>query len=317
MKFSPQKDLGSPVAAKEFLRRCWSGDGLAEIAALADVLEREDYHPEGNTRAHMELVMEQAFRMGLSEPERLACLLHDIGKGVTGADPQLIEKRSHKGHDDIGAEMMEGLFLREGLPKAMLGLCREVSRWHQRVHAIGAPRGAGLARMLDDLEADWAAERGAGADDSENFLDFADKLARVCETDARGRLGLENEPYPQARALRNMASARFEANSEEQRSERSAVSERIRKEKAREQARLSAENPEWSLERSWQAAEARIAEMQSAGALPLKPESLEARLERARDAAFLAEGECPDSRDGKAESRREAGARRPSGPSSR
>ncbi len=281
-----EADLETLEAALGYLEKCWAGEGLPEVRALEPVLEREDYHPEGSTRAHMALVMRQAFEMELDLPERLACLLHDLGKAVTWGDPSLREKRSHKGHDDIGAQLIGEVFRREGLPREMEGVCRLTARWHQRVHMIGDTGAAGLARLLRSLEMEWVVERDSGADNSASFEEFAGKLSRVCEADARGRLGLEALPYPQSLALRRMARCWAEESSQEAEGERSRISELIRSAKAQSKELASQRNPEWAEERCWQEAERAIEKRIENGELPRKPKSLEARLFEAKEGAF-------------------------------
>lgn len=158
---------------------------LPEVDRLYGVPQRADYHPEVDTGIHLELVLDQAARLGLSLPARFACLGHDLGKGTTPAD---ILPR-HLGHEGRSAQLLKPLCERLRVPVDCRELADLVAREHGNVHASLALDAAATVRLLDRCDAWRRPER-------------FDQALQACEADARGRLGLEDRPYPQADRLR-------------------------------------------------------------------------------------------------------------------
>jgi len=116
---------------------------------------------------------------------RFAALTHDLGKGTTPPS----DWPSHRGHEERGVDLIEGLCDRLKAPKAYRELARSVARYHLRCHRIGELRPATVLRMLEGLDA----------------FRRPDRLGQVilgCEADFRGRLGFETRPYPQGGLLR-------------------------------------------------------------------------------------------------------------------
>lgn len=172
--------LSSPTPER-LLSMAFDGVSLPDVAGLEGIPEPIAHHPEGTTGLHMRLVVEQAWRLTASPGARLAALMHDIGK----ADSP--DTASHNGHDRLGAGWMRTTFSKCALPMEHLSLCERTAALHQRIHGLSektSPQ-AGL-HLLEDLH-------GNLKDDA-----FAVDLAAACESDARGRLGLSERPYPQA-----------------------------------------------------------------------------------------------------------------------
>jgi tRNA nucleotidyltransferase (CCA-adding enzyme) len=123
--------------------------------------------------------------MDASLAVRFAVLAHDLGKART---PQ--EKwPAHHGHEHLGLEPIEALCARLKVPTQLRELALIVSKFHTHVHrALELKPGTAL-QLFEETDAFRRPER------------FAEFLT-ACECDARGRLGLEDRPYPQADSLR-------------------------------------------------------------------------------------------------------------------
>ena len=146
--------LRSARVSSEFM--AWVRRNVPEIAILKQSKERLEHHPEGDSWAHMELVMARAFEMPCSDAAKVAALFHDLGKTVTaGLLPHpktgaarrcssYVEKYSHLGHDEFGALMMAPVLSRyvdlEKNPE-LLALCEDVARYHIRSHKLCDAKG--------------------------------------------------------------------------------------------------------------------------------------------------------------------------------
>jgi hypothetical protein len=152
-----------PTALRAWFR---SQTVFAPLRALPGIAERLDYHPEGDAGVHLELCIEQAWKQCHSAEERVAVLLHDIGKSVTGralpnptdialTEPRLDEEgralAQHIGHDKIGAAMMPKAFETLNLPAAWLPLATAVALYHQRLHQIEAAGPKALIALVRDI----------------------------------------------------------------------------------------------------------------------------------------------------------------------
>ena len=181
-----------PSRMCEVLRDCGAMQVLLpEVAALWGVPQRADYHPEVDTGVHLMMVLDMAARLEAPLPVRWACLMHDLGKGTTPAD--ILPKH-------IGPEMRSGDLAKQ-VAQRLRGPteCREladvVAREHGNVHRSGEFNAAALVRLLERCDALRKPERFA-------------QILLACECDARGRLGLEESPYPQRpRLLAALAAA--------------------------------------------------------------------------------------------------------------
>jgi tRNA nucleotidyltransferase (CCA-adding enzyme) len=166
---------------------------LPELDRLWGVPQSAEHHPEVDTGVHVMLVLDLAARMGASLPVRFACLTHDLGKGTTPAD---VLPR-HIGHEERGVRLLKGLCQRLRVPVECKELADVVAREHGNIHRSANLNAAALVRLLERCDAIRKPAR------------FADVLL-ACECDARGRLGLQDAPYPQAArlslALRNALS---------------------------------------------------------------------------------------------------------------
>lgn len=175
----------SPATAIEVLRECGAlARILPEVNALFGVPQKVTYHPEIDTGRHLLMVLEMAARMQLDSPTRYACLVHDLGKALT---PQAYWP-GHAGHEKRGLAPVRAVNERLKVPKAHAKLALVVCEQHLNVHRAFELKPATVMKLIE------------AADGLRNPGRF-ERLLKACEADARGRLGHEDNDYPQARYL--------------------------------------------------------------------------------------------------------------------
>ncbi len=166
----------------EVLRACGALAALLpELAALFGVPQRRSHHPEIDTGIHTLMALEQAVREQAPLAVRWAVLLHDLGKGTTDAE----HWPRHPQHESRGVPLVEAVSRRLRVPVACRELAVLVCREHLLCHQSLQLRAGTVWRLLQRLDGLRRPER------LEAFL-------QACRCDARGRLGFENRPYPQA-----------------------------------------------------------------------------------------------------------------------
>ena len=158
---------------------------MPELAALAGVPQRADYHPEVDTLVHTLMSVDAAARMGFPLTVRVAALLHDLGKAATPHE----EWPSHRQHESRGLPLVQQFAARLRLPNAQRDLALAVTRDHLNVHRARELRPATLLELVERLN---AFKRG----------EFFDQALDACLCDARGRLGQEHCDYPAVPYLR-------------------------------------------------------------------------------------------------------------------
>ena len=180
-----------PSRMIEVLRDCGAlARLLPEVDALFGVPQRADYHPEIDTGVHLMMVLDMAERLGTALPVRFACLTHDLGKATTPAD---ILPR-HLGHEGRSVKLLGPLAARLRVPVECRELAELVAREHGNLHASASFGAEALVRLFDRCDAWRRPER-------------FEQALQACECDARGRLGFEERPYPQADRLRGALAA--------------------------------------------------------------------------------------------------------------
>src|SRR5699024_2409825 len=127
---------------------------------------------------------DQAAGMNASLPVRFAALVHDLGKGLTPAD----QLPRHVGHEKAGIEPIGAVCKRLRVSAECRDMALLVGEYHLHAHRALELRPATVVRLFERLDVFRRPERLAP------FL-------LACEADRRGRLGRENEPYPQADLL--------------------------------------------------------------------------------------------------------------------
>ncbi|MBB5420979.1 tRNA nucleotidyltransferase (CCA-adding enzyme) [Paraburkholderia atlantica] len=158
---------------------------LPEIDALFGVPQRADYHPEVDTGVHVMMVLDHAAQQGYTLPVRFAALTHDLGKATTPEE----QLPRHIGHEGRSVDLLKPLCERLRVPNECRDLAVLVAREHGNIHRVMEMGAAALVRLLERSDAIRKPAR------------FAEAL-QACESDARGRLGLEMSQYPQAERLR-------------------------------------------------------------------------------------------------------------------
>lgn len=162
---------------------------LPEIDALFGVPQTATYHPEIDTGVHIQMVLQQCAVHEQPLDVRWACLLHDLGKGLT--DPALWPR--HLGHEQRGLRLIKAVNQRCKVPRECAELAVLVGEYHTHAHRARELRADTLAKLLQTFDAYRRPER------------FGHFIA-AAEMDARGRLGFESAPYPQAAYLREALS---------------------------------------------------------------------------------------------------------------
>lgn len=76
-----------------------------EIYDLIGSLQPEEYHPEGDSYNHSMIVVNKSVELTNDVAIRFACLVHDLGKGVTPKEMY----PHHYGHDEKGVELVGDL----------------------------------------------------------------------------------------------------------------------------------------------------------------------------------------------------------------
>jgi tRNA nucleotidyltransferase (CCA-adding enzyme) len=157
---------------------------IPEVDALFGVPQPPQHHPEIDTGVHTLMVLDRCAATAQPLPVRYACLVHDLGKGTTPAD---ILPR-HIGHEQRGEDLIRGVNERLRVPTDCGELALLTAREHSNVHGSGKLDATAVMRLLERCDALRRPER---------FL----QMLAACECDATGRLGLEDQPYPQRARL--------------------------------------------------------------------------------------------------------------------
>jgi tRNA nucleotidyltransferase (CCA-adding enzyme) len=182
----------NPEAFFETLRECEALEVIfPEINDLFGVPQPELHHPEIDTGVHTLMALKQAKIISNGKPSVMyATLLHDLGKGITPADilPQ------HIGHEKKGVPLVEEVNERLKVPNYFKKLAVLSCEQHTTAHR---------SLELKHVKVHELFKRFDAYRNQDIFLDFL----MVCESDAKGRLYLENREYPQADFLRTCLNA--------------------------------------------------------------------------------------------------------------
>ena len=176
----------SPHVFFQVLRDCGAlAEILPEVDKLFGVPQPAKYHPEIDTGIHTLMVLEQSALLSRDPVVRFAALMHDLGKGAIPKKqwPNL------RGHEELGVDLINTACKRIKAPNEHRDLARLTSLYHTRCHRAAHSDGETLLETLELCDAYRNSRR-------------FEKFLLACEADARGRLGLEKNPYPQADILR-------------------------------------------------------------------------------------------------------------------
>lgn len=185
-----------PSRMFEVLRNCGALQViLPELNRLWGVPQRPEYHPEVDSGVHAMLVLDMAAQLDAPLTVRFACLCHDFGKGTTPAD---VLPR-HIGHEQRSARLLQAVCNRWRVPSDCKELADVVAREHGNIHRSSDLNAAAVMRLLERCDAIRKPER------------FTEALL-ACECDARGRTGLQAQPYPQRLRLQAALDAALAVN---------------------------------------------------------------------------------------------------------
>lgn len=157
---------------------------LPEVDDLFGVPQPPAHHPEIDTGVHVLSVLSQCAEHQQPLSVRWACLLHDVGKGLT---PEANWPR-HIAHEHKGLKLIQAINERCKAPRDCAELALLVGEFHTHGHRALELRPSTLLELLQRFDVFRRPQR---------FADFV----TACEMDARGRKGLEQREYPQAAYL--------------------------------------------------------------------------------------------------------------------
>ncbi|MFP6851138.1 MAG: multifunctional CCA addition/repair protein [Pseudomonas sp.] len=158
---------------------------LPEVDMLFGIPQPAAHHPEIDTGVHVLSVLRQCAEHQQPLTVRWACLLHDVGKGLT---PEA-EWPRHIAHEHKGLKLIRAINQRCKVPKDCQELALQVGEFHTHGHRALELKASTLLKLLQGFDVFRRPQR------------FEEFIA-ACEMDARGRLGLEQRAYPQADYLR-------------------------------------------------------------------------------------------------------------------
>ncbi|MCX7081088.1 MAG: multifunctional CCA addition/repair protein, partial [Pseudomonas sp.] len=163
---------------------------LPEVDALFGVPQPEAHHPEIDSGVHTLSVLEQTARHAQPLTVRWACLLHDLGKGLTHKS----QWPKHIAHEHKGLRLIKAVNERFKAPRDCQELALLVGEYHTHGHRALELKPSTLLELLQSFDVYRRPQR---------FEEFI----VACEMDARGRKGFEHRSYPQAEYLRGAATA--------------------------------------------------------------------------------------------------------------
>ncbi|MDY7566821.1 multifunctional CCA addition/repair protein [Pseudomonas sp. RTC3] len=180
-----------PQVFIQVLRECGALKVLfPEVDALFGVPQPAAHHPEIDTGQHVLSVLEQAAIHHQPLSVRWACLLHDLGKGLTPES----EWTRHIAHEHTGLRLIKAVNARFKVPRDCQELAMLVGQYHTHGHRALELKASTLFELMQSFDIYRRPQR------------FEEFIAG-CEMDARGRLGFEQRDYPQAEYLRGAANA--------------------------------------------------------------------------------------------------------------
>lgn len=183
------KALGEadPQVFFEILKGCGALKKLfPEIDALFGIPANPVHHPEIDTGVHTLMTLAQAARLTQDKVVRFAALVHDLGKARTPKE----HWPKHINHERLGLAPINTLCSRTKAPRLYQELACITAQYHLLCHRVLSLKPSTLVDLLTKIDAFRRPDR---------FLQFL----LASEADARGRLGFENNPYPQRAYFQN------------------------------------------------------------------------------------------------------------------
>jgi len=163
---------------------------LPEVDRLFSVPQSPKHHPEGDAGIHTMMVLDVMHQVDHGVDVLWAALCHDVGKGVT---PEALWP-SHPDHEIQGVPLVSSMGKRYKVPAAVQDLALLVTRWHGDIHRIGDLTPEACLTLMNACDVWRKPER-------------FERLLLVCVADSRGRLGYEQDDYPQYEEWQALLSA--------------------------------------------------------------------------------------------------------------
>lgn len=120
-----------------------------EVYRLKTALEARRWHPEGDAYEHTMLVLTQAVESNFDLETRLACLVHDFGKGLTTRD----QLPKHYGHEVSGVKVAKDFCDRLTVPAKMRDRVMKTTRYHMHMHKLDTLNPKTWVHMFMDMDA--------------------------------------------------------------------------------------------------------------------------------------------------------------------
>ncbi len=168
---------------------------LPEIDALFGVPQPETHHPEIDTGVHTLMALDVCTQITNDPIIRFAVLLHDLGKALTPKH----ELPRHIAHEHHGLKPLQALCDRLRVPNKYRQFAARVCQHHLKMHQLMQLKASTVIDLLQSL-------------DAFRNPDKVNAFAIACEADARGRMGLQDKPYPQRELLNQFFTAAQEVN---------------------------------------------------------------------------------------------------------
>lgn len=99
-----------------------------EIYDLIGSEQPKEYHPEGDSYNHTMIVVDKSAELTEDPAIRFACLVHDLGKGVTPKEMY----PHHHGHDEKGVKLVENLGNRVNVPNLWKAYGKVAAKEHMK-----------------------------------------------------------------------------------------------------------------------------------------------------------------------------------------
>ncbi len=159
-----------------------------EIDALFGVPQNPRYHPEVDTGVHLMMALQASAALGHDNEIRFAVLMHDLGKATTPANIL----PSHHGHEARGIKPVKAFCKRWRVPRAHTELALITTEFHLLAHRAMELKASTLLKLFTRADSLRKPER---------FV----KMLEACRADIRGRIGCEDDSYPQAEYLAKLS----------------------------------------------------------------------------------------------------------------
>lgn len=157
-------------------------DFFPEIYRFIGVPQDPKYHPEGDAFQHFMLVLDNIVKLTDNLDCIYACLLHDLGKGITPKEilPQ------HIGHEEAGVPLVEEFCAKYRIGGASRKFIINFTRFHLKFHRCLEMSPKKIVKLFNESQLLQS--------------DILEKMILCAKADSYGK---ENTSYPQEKFLMN------------------------------------------------------------------------------------------------------------------